>query len=99
MEERVNRHPRQEFGFILLEQLTCNGVGYLHHSFLDSLVWLSLREIPPDCHQQLLVVHMSNLVDSVHTTAAKSIGEDSKYFLFTMLMALGPQMCDEATKI
>ena len=42
---------------------------------------------------------MSNLVDSVHTTAAKSIGEDSKYFLFTMLMALGPQMCVEATKI
>ena len=42
---------------------------------------------------------MSNLVDSVHTTAGKSIGEDSKYFLFTMLMALAPQMCDEATKI
>lgn len=51
------------------------------------------------CHPQLLDVLMSNLVDSVHTTAAKSIGEDSKYFLFTMLMALGPQMCDEATKI
>lgn len=82
-----------------MEQLTCNGVGYLHHSFLDSLVWLSLREIPPDYHPQLLDVLMSNLVDSVHTTAAKSIGEDSKYFLFTMLMALGPQMCDEATKI